>query len=346
MTHGWPGPIAEFLGVIGPLTDPRAHGGDPRDAFDLVIPSLPGFGFSGPTTERGWDFYRIANAWAELMARLGYGRYGAQGGDFGALVSPELGNADPEHVVGVHVNAATVGFIPWGAVDPAELATSNTTEQARLARRDHFLSDGNGYFQMHATRPQTIAYSLTDSPAGLLVWMVDKFNEWTHGPLDGALDHDQILTNVSIYWLTRTAGSAAGSTMRTCMPRRAGDDLLHDAGRGRRVRRGPCHPPLRRAGQSHRPLVGLRPGWPLRSHGGPGPAGRRCPGLLPPAPLTRLAEDASTAREVAPTGVCRSPGCRVLLDTAVIPVTLIQRVSGELPCGRTASDRSVPGHSR
>jgi epoxide hydrolase len=143
------------------------------------------------------------------MRRLGYERYGAQGGDLGALLSPELGHVDPEHVVGIHVNSATVGFIPWGGVDPAELETFSDVEKARLGRMQRFQSEGNAYFQMHATRPQTIAYSLTDSPVGQLAWAVDRMAEWVHGPIEVALTRDQILTNVMFYWLTGTAGSAA-----------------------------------------------------------------------------------------------------------------------------------------
>jgi pimeloyl-ACP methyl ester carboxylesterase len=211
MTHGWPGSIVEFLDVIGPLTDPRAHGGDPADAFHLVIPSIPGFGFSGPTREPGWDSRRVAAAFAELMRRLGYSRYGAQGGDFGALIGPDLGRVDPDHVAGVHVNAATMGFIPFGPVDDADLAQLTDLEKDRLERTNRFLTDRNGYFQIQATRPQTLAYGLTDSPAGQLAWIVEKFREWTHGgevPED-VIDRDRILTNVMLYWLTGTAGSAA-----------------------------------------------------------------------------------------------------------------------------------------
>ncbi|HKE50011.1 MAG TPA: epoxide hydrolase, partial [Actinomycetes bacterium] len=209
LTHGWPESVAEFLKVIGPLSDPGAHGGNRSDAFELVIPALPGFGLSGPTRERGWTTGRSARAWAELMSRLGYPRYGAQGGDFGALISPELGHVDPEHVIGIHVNAATVGFIPWGEVDAADLAAFTAVERARLDRKQRFMTEGNGYFQMQATRPQTISYSLTDSPVGQLAWIVDKFNEWTHGPLEDAVERDEILTNVMLYWLTGTIGSAA-----------------------------------------------------------------------------------------------------------------------------------------
>jgi pimeloyl-ACP methyl ester carboxylesterase len=213
LTHGWPGSIAEFLDVIGPLADPAAHGGDPGDAFQLVIPSLPGHGLSGPTREAGWTTDRIAGAWAELMARLGYGRYGAQGGDWGAFISPQLGRIDPDHVVGVHLNAATLGFIPLGPVDPEELASLSDAEKQRLERlKVSTAGPGNGYFQLQATRPQTLAYALTDSPVGQLAWIVEKFKEWTWAaevPED-AVDRDQLLTNVMLYWLTGTAGSSAG----------------------------------------------------------------------------------------------------------------------------------------
>jgi pimeloyl-ACP methyl ester carboxylesterase len=212
LTHGWPGSIAEFLQVIGPLTDPAAHGGDPADAFHLVIPSLPGYGLSGPTRQVGWTTDRVAAAWAQLMARLGYQRYGTQGGDWGAFVSPQLGRADPDHVVGVHLNAATFGFIPFGPVDPDELASFTDAEKQRLERLNTSTAGpGNGYFEVQATRPQTLAYALTDSPVGQLAWIVEKFKEWTHAaevPED-AVDRDQLLTNVMLYWLTGTANSSA-----------------------------------------------------------------------------------------------------------------------------------------
>jgi len=146
------------------------------------------------------------------MKRLGYERYGAQGGDWGAFVSPELGRVDPDHVVGVHVNAATMGFIPFGPVGAEELATFTDAEKLRLERRNNFMADGYGYFQIQATRPQTLAYGLTDSPAGQLAWIVEKFKEWSH-PSEAlpevAIDRDHILTNVMLYWLTGTAGSSA-----------------------------------------------------------------------------------------------------------------------------------------
>jgi pimeloyl-ACP methyl ester carboxylesterase len=211
LTHGWPGSIVEFLDVIGPLSDPRSHGADPATAFDLVIPSLPGFGFSPAPIEAGWNTRRVALAFAELMARLGYRRYGAQGGDLGAFVSPDLGRVAADHVVGVHVNAATVGFIPFGNVADDDLATFTDAERQRYVRMRRFLSDGNAYFQMQATRPQTLAYGLTDSPIGQLAWIMEKFAEWSHG--DGVpedvIDRDRLLTNAMIYWLTGTAGTAA-----------------------------------------------------------------------------------------------------------------------------------------
>jgi epoxide hydrolase len=212
LSHGWPGSVVEFLDVIGPLSNPKAHGGDAADAFHLVIPSLPGFGFSGPTREPGWDSNRIARAFAELMSRLGYERYGAQGGDFGAFISPDLGRVDADHVAGVHVNAATMGFIPFGEVEEATLVEFSDAEKIRFERMNRYLSEGNAYFQIQGTRPQTIAYGLTDSPVGQLAWIVEKFKEWTH-PSDElpekAIDRDRMLTNVMLYWLTATGASSA-----------------------------------------------------------------------------------------------------------------------------------------
>jgi epoxide hydrolase len=208
ITHGWPGSIVEFMDIIGPLTDPRAHGGDPADAFHVIAPSIPGFGFSGPTRETGWDLARVARAWAELMSRLGYGRYGAQGGDTGSVISPMLGGIDSEHVVGVHVNGS-LGF-PTG--DPAELAGLSEAEQARLARMQRQMEDGAGYAIIQATRPQTLGFGLADSPAGQLAWIVEKFKEWTDPAFElpeDAVDRDLMLTNVSVYWLTGTATSSA-----------------------------------------------------------------------------------------------------------------------------------------
>jgi epoxide hydrolase len=208
LLHGWPGSIVEFLDVIGPLTDPAAHGGDPADAFHLVIPSLPGYGFSGPLTETGWTDGRSAAALAELMDRLGYDRYGVQGGDVGAFIAPLIGRTVPDRVIGVHLNALVT--FPTG--DPADLAAMTEADRGRLAAMEAWQERSGAYMQIQGTRPQTIAYALTDSPAGLLAWIVEKFQEWTNPAAkrpEDAVDRDRILADVSIYWFTATAGSAA-----------------------------------------------------------------------------------------------------------------------------------------
>ncbi|MFB7122056.1 epoxide hydrolase family protein [Kitasatospora sp. NPDC056273] len=207
VTHGWPGSVAEFLDVIGPLTDPRAHGGDPADAFHLVIPSLPGYGFSGHPREAGWDTARVARAWAELMRRLGYDRYLVQGGDWGMPVSLRLGLADPEHVAGVHLNMLAT-FPPQ---DPAEFARLDPADRARLEFAGYFEQDGAGWRKIQSTRPQTLAYGLTDSPVGQLAWIVEKFMEWTAAGTvpEDVVDRDRLLTDVAIYWFTASAGSSA-----------------------------------------------------------------------------------------------------------------------------------------
>jgi pimeloyl-ACP methyl ester carboxylesterase len=209
LVHGWPGSIVEFLDLIELLAAPAAPA---AAAFHLVIPSLPGFGLSGPVPDAGWDSYRIAGAFAQLMGRLGIDRYLAQGGDFGALVAPDLGRVAPEHVIGVHVNAATVGFIPLGEVGEDVTAALTDLERPRLARLGAYLSDGNGYFQIQATRPNTLGFALNDSPAGQLAWIVEKFKEWTYpaGELpEHSVGRDRMLTNVMLYWLTGTGASAA-----------------------------------------------------------------------------------------------------------------------------------------
>lgn len=211
LTHGWPGSVVEFLDLIGPLSNPREYGGDPADAFDVVIPSLPGFGFSGPTADAGWDADRIARAWAELMRRLGYQRYGAQGGDIGGVVSPQLGRVASRHVVGVHVNGGT-GSLPRLPLSDEELASLSDVERDRISRIEAFMREEFGYIAIQSTRPQTLAYGLTDSPAGQLAWLMDKFREWTHPrPVlpDKIVKRDVLLTNATIYWLTGTAGTAA-----------------------------------------------------------------------------------------------------------------------------------------
>src|SRR5574341_2350546 len=212
MTHGWPGSVIELLDTIGPLTDPTAHGGTPMDAFHLVLPSLPGYGFSGEPTELGWDSGRIARAWAELMERLGYTRYVAQGGDVGALVTDVMGRQALDGLVGIHLNLlAGAPFI----VDqlPAE------SEQERAARDaiHTFTTDGFGYFLEQSTRAQTIGYSLLDSPVGLAAWMLDHDTDsyykisrvFGEGKPVGNLTRESIVDNITLYWLTGTGASAA-----------------------------------------------------------------------------------------------------------------------------------------
>ena len=212
LTHGWPGSFIEFLNVIGPLSNPRAHGGDAADAFDLVIPSIPGFGFSMPLSSGGWETNRIARAWAALMKALGYDRYGAQGGDYGAVISPEVGRIAPDHVIGVHVNAATGGFVSFQPPSDKDMATMSEVEKTRLQRMHTFMTEQFGYNTLQSSRPQTLSFGLNDSPAGQLAWIVEKFKEWTDPAAklpEDAVDRDHLLTNVALYWFTGTAGTSA-----------------------------------------------------------------------------------------------------------------------------------------
>ncbi|TDO47565.1 pimeloyl-ACP methyl ester carboxylesterase [Kribbella sp. VKM Ac-2571] len=207
LTHGWPGSVAEFLEVLGPLTDPAAYGGDPRDAFHVVAPSVPGHGFSVPLTS-GWNHVRIARAWAELMRRLGYERYGAQGGDTGSVVSPLVGQVDPAHVVGVHIN----GGLAYPVLEPGDREQLNDVERERLAAAERLRAVGTGYAELQGTRPQTVSFGLSDSPVGQLAWILEKFWEWTDPARElpeDAIDLDHLLTNVSIYWFTNTSATSA-----------------------------------------------------------------------------------------------------------------------------------------
>jgi pimeloyl-ACP methyl ester carboxylesterase len=206
LIHGWPGSIVEFLDVIGPLTNPVAHGGKAEDAFDVVVPSLPGFGFSGPTREAGWNNIRIGKAFIELMSRLGYQRFGVQGGDAGAIIGPEIGRLAPERIIGIHLNAATMGFIPFGPVSPEELATFTDSEKVRLQRVQRFMAEHFGFNIMQSSRPQTLAYGISDSPAGLLAWISELFTSF--GDRVDAVPMDRFLTNFMIYWFTGTAASS------------------------------------------------------------------------------------------------------------------------------------------
>ncbi|WP_194837029.1 epoxide hydrolase family protein [Nocardia sp. XZ_19_369] len=208
LLHGWPSSVVDFLDVIGPLTDPKAHGAPDAPAFDLVIPSLPGYGFSGPVTEAGWHDDRVAAALAELMARLGYDRYGVQGGDHGAFIAPRLGRVDADHVLGVHVNA----LVTFPSGDPGDMAALTEAERQRLGRMKQFQDDGAAYMNLKGSRPNTIAQLVADSPAGQLGWIVEKYKEWvdqSHELPEQAIDKDRILANVSIYWFTETARSVA-----------------------------------------------------------------------------------------------------------------------------------------
>jgi pimeloyl-ACP methyl ester carboxylesterase len=212
LTHGWPGSVVELLDVVGPLTDPTAHGGGAGDAFHLVLPSLPGFGLSGEPTELGWDSLRIGRAWAQLMRRLGYERYVAQGGDVGADVTDAMGRQGVEGLIGIHLNLLT-GALAITDHLPAE----SEQEQAALAAVNTFKNDGFGYFLEQSTRPQTIGYSLLDSPVGLAAWLLDhdtdSYSKITRAFVDGEpvgnLTRDHVLDNITLYWLTGTGASAA-----------------------------------------------------------------------------------------------------------------------------------------
>jgi len=196
LTHGWPNTFLEYVDLVAPLTDPAGHGADAADAFDVVVPSLPGFGFSGPTGEPGWDAQRTARAWAELMGRLGYDRYGAHGNDAGAIVAPLQGRVDPEHVIGVHVNQ----FFSFPSGDPAEFEGLTPEELQYLNFLQGFV-DHAVHDKLQQAQPQTVAHALADSPAGQIGWSGQLFGD--------ALSTDHIITNVAIYWLTNTAASAA-----------------------------------------------------------------------------------------------------------------------------------------
>ncbi len=196
LSHGWPGSVFEYINLIDRLTDPASHGGDPADAFHVVLPSLPGYGFSGPARERGWGTRRIAAAWAELMAGLGYQRYGAIGNDAGSMISPELSRLAPERVVGVHVTQ----LFSFPSGDPAELAGLDAGEQAAMDVLSWFWQHKGAFNVLQGQQPQTLAHALADSPAGLLGWNAQLFDE--------ALDDEFVLANVTLYWLTGTAGTS------------------------------------------------------------------------------------------------------------------------------------------
>lgn len=206
LLHGWPGSIVEFTQILRPLADPRAHGGDPADAFHVIAPSLPGYGFSMPLSGPGWGPTRMAAAFATLMQRLGYRRYGVQGGDWGSVIARQVGVHDPQRVIGVHLNMLSTR--------PDALATgpdADPDDAARAAIHRRYTDELAGYSRVQSTRPQSMAYALADSPIGLLAWIVERFGEWTDsaGAPEDAVDRDHMLTNVSLYWFTNTAGSSA-----------------------------------------------------------------------------------------------------------------------------------------
>ena len=246
LTHGWPSSPIEFLKVIDPLTDPAAHGGEAADAFHLVIPSLPGYGFSTPVAQPGWgNLFRVAQAWAELVRRLGYDRYAVQGTDVGAGVAGMLAMVDPGRVAGVHLTGTAAGM-PFGP--PIQLDGLSPADRARAERFNAYQAEQLGYLHIQATRPQTLAYALNDSPVGQLAWIVEKFREWTDPAAElpeQAVDRDQLLTGASVYWFTGSGASSAHATYegmqawRQMAARQAGEPDAGDAGHSGAAPSGP-----------------------------------------------------------------------------------------------------------
>jgi pimeloyl-ACP methyl ester carboxylesterase len=288
----------ELEQVIGPLADPRAHGGEAAGAFSVVVPSLPGFGLSGPTSEPGWDVARITRAFAELMDRLGYRRYGVHRGDWGAFIARELGRTRPDRVAGVHLTMLP-SAVPVAEPAPEELAALSEEERERirasLERRARMTGEEMGYGILQSTRPQTLAYALHDSPVEQLAWIVEKFQAWTDSEElpEEAVDRDQLLTDVTPVLADRH-GQQLGPPLPRDRPRRR---RLGRAGHRAVDHPRPAWPPSPRhlpactapgrARQPDRALVGARPRRPLPGHGSPRPAGRRPVSLLPPGPLNR-----------------------------------------------------------
>ncbi len=225
ITHGWPGSIVEFHKVIEPLTNPTAHGGNAEDAFHVVCPSLPGFGFSGKPTTTGWGVERIAAAWAQLMARIGYPRYFAQGGDWGSAVTRAIGYQDPEHCDGIHITLA-MGTRPKIDGDPTP------EEQRALDGAEFYQAWDSGYSKQQATRPQTLGYGLADSPSGQAAWILEKFYAWTDcaGHPENVLGRDELLDNVMLYWATNSAASSARIYWESFGKRRTGGPVTIPVG--------------------------------------------------------------------------------------------------------------------
>jgi pimeloyl-ACP methyl ester carboxylesterase len=205
ITHGWPGSVVEFQKVIGPLTNPTEHGGRAEDAFHVVCPSLPGYGFSGKPDATGWNTSKIGHAWATLMARLGYEKYAAQGGDWGSMVTCMIGTQDTDHCLGIHINMPIVG------PDPETMSDLTEREMGALAAMKHYRDWDSGYSKQQSTRPQTLSFGLADSPSGQLAWVLEKFWAWTDcdGHPENALGRDELLDNVMLYWLPGNAASSA-----------------------------------------------------------------------------------------------------------------------------------------
>ncbi len=205
ITHGWPGSIVEFQKVIGPLSDPTSYGGEASDAFHVVCPSLPGYGFSGKPTATGWGIERIADTWGKLMRRAGYERYVAQGGDWGAMVTTYIGIRDPQHCAGIHLN------MPIALPDPETLGDLTEREKSAMASMEHYQQWDSGYSKQQSTRPQTVGYGLVDSPTAQAAWILEKFWSWTDcdGHPENVLSRDELLDNVMLYWLPGTGASSA-----------------------------------------------------------------------------------------------------------------------------------------
>ncbi len=290
MTHGWPGSFLEFERVLGPLTDPLAGGGGAGDAFDVVVPSLPGYGFSGKPSATGWDIHRIARAWAELMTRLGYDRFLAQGSDWGTSVSTSLALQRPGRLLGIHL-------IP-PLVPPGRNADDLTSrERAALADLDERSRTGSGYSAVQGTRPQTIGYSLADSPTGLCAWIVEKLWAWTDhsGDLGQVLTADQVLDNITLYWLTGTGASSARLYWESITqvtptssppPPTTSSPSRPDAASSPRKYRG--HPAARRSAGSPTSCTGTNPTAAATSP----------PGNNPPSSLTKSAPSPEAAATI------------------------------------------------
>jgi pimeloyl-ACP methyl ester carboxylesterase len=311
MTHGWPGSVIELLETVGPLTNPTAHGGDAEDAFDLVLPSLPGYGFSGEPAEVGWDLGRTAKAWAELMRRLGYTRYVAQGGDVGAGVTDAMARQAPDGLIGIHTNLlvpALGGTVP----------NDTDEERAAAAQIATFQQSGNGYFVEMATRPQTIGYALLDSPIALAAWMADHDTDayskiasaFVDGKPSGNLSRDHILDNIALYWLTGTGASAARSYWEADGPDApaAGSQPLPPSPIpvGFTTFPGDIWRTPRSWVEASYPkrhlLQRSRQGRPLRGVGGAGAVQRRAPGRLQVAPLEDSSEGCARRSAARPGG--------------------------------------------